>query len=404
MKVNKFFLFAILASLSLTLIACAASFKAVYSDWCDLRMRYHEVCCAHDGINSFHIWNRTVESEKYRGGGRPDIQEEISANDTRAIVHAYPPWHTAFFWWYGWLPWQVVLAVMATFYWVVFLSSFVVFKRWSPDGKLPQVAYWASLSVLMLNSFRVTYVLGNYGCVLLFTSLVIVLGLKKYNSFALGLSWALMMIKPQIGILFFWPLLFAKRYMAIITAIVVCLLATLFSACVYQESPIDLILQVQRLGEPYLRGNSPCLAALNDMTSGFGVTFWSLICFIFCGVWSYKIRESKSNLIKFLPVCAFIPFWTYSNLPDWLVFWPLYVLMAQTFSSRFSWSVFLLVLSFPCFYYGYHALAFLGWAKAGDYHFPYACYKVAHIVLTFLFLLEIYYLKKKGLSNEQNAV
>lgn len=39
---------------------------------CDLRFRRNEVRCAHQGVNSFRIWNHECELEGFRPLSRPD--------------------------------------------------------------------------------------------------------------------------------------------------------------------------------------------------------------------------------------------------------------------------------------------------------------------------------------------
>lgn len=73
---------------------------------------------------------------------------------------------------------------------------------------------------------------GNYGFILLLFSVLMYESLVRGKQIYAGLSWAIMMIKPNVSILFFWPLLFQKKYVAIGVAIAIFLLATLWPAYV----------------------------------------------------------------------------------------------------------------------------------------------------------------------------
>ena len=70
---------------------------------CDLRLRRNEIRCAHQGVNSFRIWTRETTLSGFTPITRPDM-ENLPRAPGDAVVHAYPPWHTAMFYFYGWLP------------------------------------------------------------------------------------------------------------------------------------------------------------------------------------------------------------------------------------------------------------------------------------------------------------
>ena len=85
------------------------------NNWrCDLFYRYHEIVCMHEGIDPFDIFERKITSKKYIGYERPDKPNEPV--NGRRIVHAYPAWHAALFWWYGYVHKWACLAVMASLY------------------------------------------------------------------------------------------------------------------------------------------------------------------------------------------------------------------------------------------------------------------------------------------------
>ena len=79
----------------------------------DLRLRRNEIRCAHQGVNSFRVWSREVVLPGFTPWRRPDKPKVERANESDATVHAYPPWHTAFFWFYGWLPWVLCVSLMS---------------------------------------------------------------------------------------------------------------------------------------------------------------------------------------------------------------------------------------------------------------------------------------------------
>lgn len=91
----------------------------------DLRLRRNEILCAHQGVNSFRIWNRDVTLPGFKPYGRPDKPNVPGEVGDRA-VHAYTPVHTALFYFYGWLSERLCFSVMSCVF--GFCLFFIVFE------------------------------------------------------------------------------------------------------------------------------------------------------------------------------------------------------------------------------------------------------------------------------------
>ena len=132
-----------------------------------------------------------------------------------------------------------------------------------------------------------------------------------------GIIYSFIMIKPQIGLLLIFPLLFNRKYKTIALAVALCLIETCFTAFMLNKSPIELILQIPKLGAPYSKG----IIAESTMDivgpAGQYIVMGIFICIAAGGC--YLVRNAKETWIRFLPVIAFIPFWTYSQPHDWLI-------------------------------------------------------------------------------------
>lgn len=81
----------------------------------DLRFRRDEIRCAHQGVNSFRIWNREISLKGFTPLDRPDMPNVERGKDDR-YVHAYPAWHTCFFYFYGWMPEHICIVLMAVIF------------------------------------------------------------------------------------------------------------------------------------------------------------------------------------------------------------------------------------------------------------------------------------------------
>jgi hypothetical protein len=165
----------------------------------------------------------------------------------------------------------------------------------------------------------------NYGLILLGCLLLLYSALNSGHDCIAGIIYSFIMIKPQIGVLLIFPLLFSRKYKTIAIAVVICLVETCFTALMVYKSPIKLILQIPQIGAPFEKGflTESIIKIIGPI--GQYLVMGVFICFAAGG--SYLVRNAKEAWVRFLPAIAFIPFWTYSQYHDWLVILPCYIYM-----------------------------------------------------------------------------
>ena len=300
-------------------LAAAAIVKASkkYGVFCDLNIRYNEIACSHEGVNPFRVWSHDIVHERYQGLFRTDMPEDRMPE--KKTVHAYPPWHTTFFWWYSWLPRGVVLLGVLAFNFLSFIAVGAYFASKLPatmslwdkalfcfGGLLPCAYVWGTL---LCN--------GNYSAFVLVSFLLMVLSLKRGHDVVAGVCWAVMMVKPQMSALAFWPLLFAGKIKTIAVAVAVVVVATLVPAIVYGESPVELVMQVPQIGLPYMKdGYAAGLMSLISLPGAVASTsvhaVVSVVCFALCGAMSWVFSKSRFWMVRFIPMILFLPLWSYS--------------------------------------------------------------------------------------------
>ena len=290
---------------------------------CDLMFRISEVQCAHTGVNPFDVWDRKVTTERFRGMDRDDREETPPEDAHKLVVHSYPAWHTTFCWFYGWLPRPITTALLGVAYGIslAFLVMWIK-RRISSLDTAGRVFVWSWLVAMLLGDLVSCFGCLQYGLPLAALALLMYDSLDKGRDGLAAVCWALMMVKPQVGALFFFPLLFGRKYKVILLAGTICFAATLWPAWVYHESPVELILQIPKIGVPYNREPivDKCLAPL----IGKGATFvWAGVCAAICAVGSWIFRKSGSWLVRTLPVMRIFPLWMYSQNHDHLVAWSL---------------------------------------------------------------------------------
>ena len=282
----------------------------------DLELRYNENLCAREGVNPFHVWHGETESERFCSIGGNGISAAESPSKLR--IHAYPPWHMAYTWFYGLLPFSCVagLVLLAGGLAMVFLLA--EFRRQAPPGK--KLFYWAWMAQGVVLPAVICCLVGNYGLICAALSLVLIHAVRRNWQVVAGIAWALMMTKPQLAVLFVLPLLFQRKYGTILVAAVVCVLATLWPAFVYGENPLDLIFQIPLIGAAF-ETNVIYGKLLPRAVAPFVKTVWLAICVLACGWMTWRLRKSPHDLRRYAPVSFFFPLWMYSMAHDHVLTW-----------------------------------------------------------------------------------
>jgi len=301
----------------------------------DLRMRHNELLCIHRGINPFRIWNREVKDAHFHGLARPEFEGPncFTVMDFDNSVHAYPPWHAVFFWWYGWLPYGYVVAIFFLLAGFALESVFRVFERLQPDSLSARAVFWSFLIFLYSMPIVACVESGNYGLLIAGLTVLFLAAEEKNRPVLSGVIWAVMMIKPQLVMLLFWPLLFQRRYVTIGVAIVTCLMATLVSAAFLHESPVDLIHQTYLLGIPYVETPiwwKPIDSLLGSYSNLVRMGFF----FGLCGWIAWWMRAVKPFVMRYVAPFILLPVWFYCQDYDLLASWPAAYLILYWFHNR----------------------------------------------------------------------
>jgi len=228
----------------------------------------------------------------------------------------------AYTWFYGLISFQAVVAF------VFFLNGLSIaalvwyFKKKEPTED--RFFYWSWLFLGVFAPCVASWFWGNYGMIIAGLLVLMIVALKNDHQVLAGIAWALMMTKPQVAALFFFPILFQRKYRTILVAALIGGAATLWPAYVYGESPIALIFQVPQIGAPYETSvfwSKVCPPSFR----GIGKVAWMLVSFVACGVASWKLRSAKEVVFRYTPAALLFTVWTYSGEVDLAVMWPFYL-------------------------------------------------------------------------------
>lgn len=298
----------------------------------DFQTRYNEVACLRQGINPFNIWagikehahyiplNRYVENHVTLSPSEREMQTE--GLDPNSMVHVYTPWQYTFFY-----PLSLFRIEIAQIFFLLIqilslgiICTAMFFQGKKLRGSSADGILMASLAVAggMLGAIKLDTGVGNYGITTAGLAVLMAFLLEKNKEYSAGLCWALMMAKPQIGALFFFPLVFARRYKTIATATVICALATIPPSLMCNESPITLLLNLQEAGSAYFTGTGffppPIvlhLAETESMLLRWVMPISALLGMTYCLGISF-ITKTQNWLLRFTPVALCSMFWTYS--------------------------------------------------------------------------------------------
>lgn len=295
------------------------------SGFCDLNFRYNEIACSHTGINPFHVWNGTVETPLFEGF--PQNASFAKKDQEKKFVHAYPPWHTTYCWFYGWVSKRSCLYGLMIVNVLVLLGMVCVTLNVFKEDWRMQVYALGVGYILLKPALDSNICCGNYALVMLACLYSMWKGLKAERWLFVGVMWAFAMVKPQIATLYFWPLLWSRQYKAMAVAVGICFAATLWPSYLYRESSLDLLLQIPEIGAPYIDLNWGWrgLVLIRKYLGEAGYYCWVGFCFTICGVLSYRLRNARSWTVKFLPALIIFPFWTYTNDLDYCILFPVWL-------------------------------------------------------------------------------
>lgn len=300
----------------------------------DMKHRRAEVCCSFTGVNPFHVWCQDVHVDGFAPMSRPD-RPRVEKRPGDLVVHSYPVWHTIWFFFYGLLPESACVGIVSFLFGLGL--SLVLARHWH-DSRMKGISPLLVITFVLAMSvdlFINCFFLLNYGVLLAAAIVLMIAFLERGSQVFAGICWAFVMIKPQVGLLLFFPLLFARKYKAILSAIVTCLGLTVVMSVYYHESPVALILQIPQIGAPYQ--NSVLVnKVLAPVFGKFGQYVLMAVFGFVCAYACYKTRLREDWLVKIAPVMLCFPMWTYSNGADAVVkgfFW--YALVAfRVFDMR----------------------------------------------------------------------
>lgn len=269
----------------------------------DFLMRYNEMACILDGVNPCAIRFGHLKSVKYRYYMSP---EEVQGQQ---ILDAYPPWAYTYFSWLTCfsqrMAWTIYYGVL-----VVALGYIVwtAYRYALLQGLHISTAFCCALGAALLVPYGVSscFYVGNYSLIVAAFLCAFLWAMDGNKPIAAGLAWAIMMTKPQMGIMMAIPLLMQRKLKVCIIAIVICLVSSIPPSVQCRTNPLELIAAIPKFGADvatqtkllpgilmHLLSRWIPMSALNLLQAGFGV--------VLCAVLTWRLRSSPWPWVRYLP-------------------------------------------------------------------------------------------------------
>ena len=300
----------------------------------DFRIRVNEVRQLVKGTDPFDIWSGKVASETCYPLYKTELETERRCNP----IHAYTPWsYVVMLPFSGDMPftlkWHVWAAVLIACFAVVPVFAFWTgwcMRRNAWDGLFVTAAA-LSISVVWGPGMGS----GNYSIMLAAMLALMVVCLELHFDVLAGVCYAFIMIKPQDGALLSIPLLFARRWKTVLSAAAVCIAAATVSSALCGKSPIELILEVPKLGSPFYEGSILVPGSLKAALENAGVPHDAILLgnqfagIALCCAMSWCVRRSNDWIVRLSPAVACAMAWTYMLGGDRCIFFLLQILFAR---------------------------------------------------------------------------
>ncbi len=283
----------------------------------DFQLRYNEAKCVLSGCDPFLIWEGQRTLSPYLSFD----QATTMVDGIHEYVGAYPPWEYPLMVPFALFPKRIALVA---FFIIEVLCSIAlviwsVFAGWRLHGRLGDGFLCGAVAVMP--SYYVVYCLNylNFGVVIAVASVGLAYCLDKERSCLADICWAMMMVKPQVALLFMIPILIGGRYRTICVAAGICLLLTAVSAIVCGRSPLEMIFAIGRcrgmFPKCYLLG--PVVTEwLQRISPSLPLVLNAVVGVLVCFVLSWRFRKFDGWLMKLLPAVVLCWLWSVSRFYD----------------------------------------------------------------------------------------
>ena len=303
-----------------TLVMLAWGLKTQWFQGSDFRLRFYEAVNVRNGIDPFDLGGWT-----------------------------YPPWGYVFMEPFTLFPFEmaytIFLASNIVFSIVIMVFTFRLCVKYC--GNVESGLLGFGLALCSVN-FKQMIAVENYGIYCCFGIVLMISSLNANKKVLAGVGWALLMLKPQLGIFVVIPMLIRREWKVIITAVSLCVLGTLIASVQVGKMPWVLLIET-------VKGNS-CHFVDIDTYKLFSLLFYcgvpnevtySLSLLTVFGVvffCSWRSRNIKDSYFALCPAVVSSMFISYVSPHDWVMLFVMIILavyLLQVLATKRAFPVFI---------------------------------------------------------------
>ncbi len=293
----------------------------------DFNIRYSEIRCLFDGMDPFKVYTGEIVSDKYGPYNKWTREKPFLP------VNGYVPWEYTYM-----MPFAALPKIPASVLWVALevaalwflLQKATYLSRIHARTPL-QKAFIESCTLVLVFPFGSVLNWGNFGLLFAVAILWMADTLNRKQDILAGVLWAFLMAKPQIGLLFAIPIALRFRWKTALTAILVCVIASIPPAVLCHVSPvrmtIDILTCAQR-GQFHMDLLPPSWASF--FASGTPQHIFMLAGALLCLTCCITFRRSTDWTIFLLPPALVSTVWTYGWPHDHCIYAILVLVLAVT--------------------------------------------------------------------------
>lgn len=317
----------------------------------DFRMRYYEVECIRKGIDPYDIVMKNVPSTEYALFCSPEAKPGVKR------IHLYTPWEYTWFMPLSFLSEQtagtVFMLISITALMVVGLFSYNEGRKIRNDWT--DSVFAASAALFLGSEAGEVLCFGNYGLINMLLIYLLIITLSAGHNILAGIVWAFLMTKPQIGMLFAFPILLKRRFITVGVVAAVCLICAIPPSLMCGKNPLEMILEVPRGYKFITEENGTMLIPStvfqmllgkvpSELLSGISILIGGTTCFIL----TWRLRKTSNWFVFFAPATTCTLIWTYCRPHDRVILSLIQLLAALTIlqTKKKSVLVFSMILIF----------------------------------------------------------
>lgn len=274
----------------------------------DFNIRYSEVRCLFDGMDPFKVYTGEIASDKYGPYNKWTREKPFLP------VNGYVPWEYTYM-----MPFAALPKIPASVLWICLNAAALVFllKRGKylascHANSVLKKEFLSSCILVLSAPIACLFNWGNFGLLFAVVILWMADALNRKQDILAGILWALLMAKPQIGLLLAIPIALRFRWKTALTAVVVSVAASIPPAMLCHSNPVQMTVDILTCSQ---RGQF-CMDLLpaswaSVFASGTPQHLFMLGGALLCLACCLLLRRSSDWSLLLLPPVFVSTVWTY---------------------------------------------------------------------------------------------